>query len=728
MKHTLAFVLALTTASGLLIGTPAVQAAHVQPEPQETQVTPLVAEVLTRHHYRKLPLDDALAAKIFDQYMKTLDPEKLFFIQADIDRMSGERAKLIEAIQTGDMTVPFAIFNRYEQRAMERLAFARAKLKEGFDFKRDESYPATRSKEPWASSEAEVRELWRKRVKNDWLRLKLAGKDDKSIAALLDKRYENIVKRVERLKSTDVFQTFMNAYTTAVEPHTNYMSTRAAANFDISMRLSLVGIGASLVMIDEYTTIRELIAGGPASLSGKLQVGDRIVGVAQGENGAMTDVTGWRIDDTVALIRGTPDTVVVLDVLPAEAGPDAKHKRVSLVRKTITLADQAAKSSIQTVTDNGVARRIGVIALPSFYEDMTARQRGSKDYRSATRDVARLLNEFAKQNLDGVLIDLRDNGGGSLAEAIELTGLFIDKGPVVQQRNARGQIVVGSDTEAGVAWDGPLAVLINRNSASASEIFAAAIQDYGRGIVVGERSFGKGTVQTIVDLDRFNTDARQKNGQLKLTIAQFFRPNGGSTQLRGVTPDIAFPSLADAEPFGESSLDNPVPWSQVKAADFAPIGDLKPLLSAVTQAHQSRVKQDKDFQELEEDIAAFKQRRSKNAISLNESARRAERDADEARRKAREARNVTRKSTPGGAQSAPGRQPVDADDDSTTSDDGLQAGERSLAKQLAAEQARKNAKDFLLDESVRILADAVTLAKTGAGIAVRTRPQQVPAN
>ena len=360
-----------------------------------------------------------------------------------------------------------------------------------------------------------MRELWRKRVKNDWLRLKLAGKDDKSIVEILDKRYDNFLKRIGRVKSADAFQTFMNAYTMAIEPHTNYMGPRAAEEFDISMRLSLVGIGAVLAEMDDYTTIRELVPGGPASLSGQLKIGDRIVGVAQGEGGVMTDVLGWRLDDTVALIRGAPDSVVLLDVLPADAGPDGKHKLVSLIRKTISLEEQAAKASVHSIMDGKATRRIGVISLPSFYEDFAARQKGVQDYKSATRDVARLLDELKKEKVDSVLIDLRNNGGGSLAEAVELTGLFIDKGPVVQQRNASGEISVESDTQAGVAWDGPLGVLINRGSASASEIFAAAIQDYGRGLIIGEPSFGKGTVQSMIDLDQVAKNSKPQFGELK---------------------------------------------------------------------------------------------------------------------------------------------------------------------------------------------------------------------
>ena len=691
---------------------------ELKPEKQEAQAAHLAAELLSRYHYKKMPLDAALSEKIFDQYLKALDPEKLFFIQADVDQLAADKAKLGDAILKEDLVIPFAIFNLYDRRVAERFGYARTLLKKGFDFQQDESYQYTREKEAWPKSEAEVRELWRKRVKNDWLRLKLAGKDDKGIADVLDKRYENFLKRLSQTKSPDVFQAFMNAYTTAIEPHTNYLGPRAAADFDIAMRLSLVGIGASLADLNEYTTIRELIPGGPASLSGQLQVGDRIVGVAQGENGSMIDVMGWRLDDTVALIRGTADTVVVLDILPAAAGPDSKHKLVSLTRKTINLAEQAAKSTIQTVTDGGVTRRIGVISLPSFYADLDARQRGVKDYRSAARDVARLLNDMTKEKVDAVLMDLRNNGGGSLAEAIELTGLFIDKGPVVQQRNARGDIVVESDTQAGVAWDGPLGVLINRNSASASEIFAAAMQDYGRGLIIGERSFGKGTVQSMINLDQVAHSEKPQYGELKMTIAQFFRINGGTTQLRGVVPDISFPTDADVEPFGEASYDNPLPWTQVKAADYSPAGDLQALIPLLLPMHEARMKKDKDFQDLQEDIAESRIQRKKNVITLNERARRAELDAQEAKTKLRDAR---KDSVKGGDVAAKGSAAATVKDN-LNRDDGLQADERNLSNLLAAEKARKDAKDILLGEAVRVLSDEAAIAKSDARFAIRVPP------
>jgi carboxyl-terminal processing protease len=696
---------------------------ELKPLQQQAQAAHLAGEVLSRYHYKSLPLDDAMSERIFERYLKSLDPEKLFFVQSDIDRWAGERNRLDDAIAKGELGVPFAMFNLYARRVSERFSYARAVLKQGFDFGQKESYQYAREKEAWARSEAEIAELWRKRVKNDWLRLKLAGKDDAQIAETLDRRYANALKRTARLKSEDAFQTFMNAYAMTIEPHTNYMGPRAAGDFDISMKLSLVGIGAVLSEKDDYTTIRELVPGGPAILSGQLKVGDRILGVAQGESGVMTDIVGWRLDDVVAQIRGAPDSVVRLDILPADAVPDGKHKLVSLVRKKISLEEQAAKKSILSVIDGETTRRIGVIALPTFYQDFEARQRGVPDFKSATRDVARLLDELKAEKVDSVLIDLRNNGGGSLTEAIELTGLFIDKGPVVQQRDARGKIVVESDVKSGVAWDGPLGVLINRGSASASEIFAAAIQDYGRGLVIGEPSFGKGTVQTMIDLDRVAKGSGQKLGEVKLTIAQFFRINGGTTQLHGVKPDIVFPTASDAESFGESSFDNALPGGQVKAAAYAPVGNLDPLRPVLLSRHEARARTDKEFQYLQEDLAELEVQRKKNLVSLNEAERRAERDTVEARLKAREAQKNAGKST---SEDAIGREPAPTKR-SALQDDGLQADERNLASELAAEAARKKDKDVLLNEAAHILSDEVGLRNANARLAARIKPASPPA-
>ena len=697
----------------LLAFSTTVQALELSPLQQQPMAARLTGELLTRHHYKAMPLDDALSEKIFERYIKSLDAEKYFFNQRDIEQLNGLRTRLDDAIIDGDLRPPFGVFNRYAQRVIERYSSARTLLKEGFDFTQHESFQFSREKAAWPKSDEEIHELWRKRVKNDWLRLRLAGKDDKSIAETLDKRYEASIRRMERMTSEDVFQIFMNAYTMSIEPHTNYLGPRAAESFGISMKLSLVGIGAVLQEKEEYTTIREIMAGSPAALSKQLKVGDRIVGVAQGENGPLTDVLGWRLDDTVRLIRGEADSLVMLDILPVDAGPDGKHKLVSLVRKKITLEEQAAKKSIIPVTNAGVTRQIGVITLPSFYQDFEARQKGDANFKSATRDVERILADLKKQKVDSVLIDLRGNGGGSLVEAIELTGLFIDQGPVVQQRDARGNISVESDTQAGVAWSGPVGVLINQDSASASEIFAAAIQDYGRGLILGEPSFGKGTVQTMLNLDNFARNEQPLFGDVKMTVAQFFRINGGTTQLQGVTPDIRFPMTAvDGENRGESSFDNALPWVKITAAEYLPAENLRDLVPVLQIRHESRIKSDEDFRDQQDDIAKINVLRQKNLISLNEVERRQERAIQEARLAKREARKISAK---GGKGSLTERANL-------LRDDGLQADERSLSADLAAAEKRKSAKDIQLDEAARILGDEAGLLKSNALLAARSLP------
>ncbi|TYC54344.1 tail-specific protease [Zoogloea oleivorans] len=674
---------------------------RLAPTKEQAQTAYLSAQLLGRYHYKTQPLDDALSEKIFDRYLKSLDPERLFFTQSDVDAFSEARTRLDDAIQRGNLAVPFAMFQRYEQRAVERLSTAREQLKQGFDFSQKESYPYARDKAPWPRDDAEARDLWRKRAKNDWLRLKLAGKDDKAIRETLEKRYDNYLARTQRNKSDDVFQIFMNAFAMSIEPHTNYLGRSASDDFDISMRLSLVGIGAVLQERDEYITIRELVAGGPAAKSGKLAVGDRIVGVGQAD-GSVSDVVGSRVDEVVKLIRGTKDTKVLLDILPAESGPDGKHKLISLVRDKIKLEEQAAKKSVIKVSEGAVQRKVGVITLPTFYEDFEGRRRGDKEFRSASRDVVRLIDELKKEKVDGLLIDLRNNGGGSLREAVELTGLFIDKGPVVQQRRPDGKIGVESDDNAGVAWDGPMAVLINRGSASASEIFAAALQDYGRAPIIGESSFGKGTVQTLINLDEVAKNDKPKFGELKMTVAQFFRVNGGTTQLKGVTPDIRFPSIADPDSYGESSYDNALPWIQIDAATFKPAGNLKDVVPALQSRHQARIGKDKEFQLLLEDVAEIRRLRETKLISLNETERRKEKETQEARLKAREKGDAKDKLA-------------------AIRDDGLQSGERSLAADLAAEKARKDVKDVLLDEAARIVADEAELSNAKPQLAMREK-------
>lgn len=660
----------------------------LEPLQRQEQAANVSAQFLSRYAYRPVPLDDDLSAKIMNHFITSLDADRMLFMQADIDNFTAESTKVDDAILGEDLRIPFSIFNVYSERLVDRMTYARSLLKQSFDFTVQEDYAVLRDEAPWAQSTAESNELWRKRVKNDWLRLKLAGKNDATIRDTLDKRYKNILERVYSSNSDDVFQSFMDAYTTSVDPHTDYFGAAASAEFDISMKLSLVGIGAVLQERDGYTTIRELVPGGPAQLSGKLMVGDRIIGVGQGESGALKEVVGTRLSEVVQMIRGTEDSVVRLEILPADAGESDSHRVISLVRDKVSLEKQAAKKTILDVNDSGTKRKIGVITLPAFYEDFEARRNGDKDYRGASRDVAKLLRELKQEGVHGVLIDLRGNGGGSLAEAINLTGLFAGKGPVVQQRNAEGKIEVESYDRPTPLWAGPLGVLINRGSASASEIFAAAIQDYGRGVIIGEPSFGKGSVQTVVNLDRMVRNNEPKLGELKFTVAQFFRVDGGTTQIRGVTPDVGLPGLFDPKTSGEASFDNALPWTQIEPVKYKVAADITSLFQELQGRHDARVKNDPDFQQFAEDLKELKVLRDKRTISLNEQERRKEMAGQAKRSKVRE-------QTGGGMVSH--------------DDDGLQANERSLTDDIAIENARKNAKDVLRQEAAAIVADIADL-------------------
>jgi carboxyl-terminal processing protease len=653
----------------------------------QAEAAQMSAQILGKYAYRPVPLDDALSATVLDRYIKSLDSDRSFFRQSDIDVFRTHQGKIDDALADEDLTIPFSIFGIYSQRVVERMTYARRLLQQDFDFTAHDEYSLVRDDEPWPQSVQQSDDLWQRRVKSDWLRLRLAGQTDAVIRQTLDKRYANILARVYTYKSEDVFQSFMAAYTASVDPHTDYFGPAAAADFEISMKLSLVGIGAVLQERDGFTTIRELVPGGPAQLSGQLNVGDRIVGVGQGDDGAVTEVVGVRLDEVVQMIRGNRNSVVRLDILPANAGESGQHQLIRLVRDKVSLEKQAATKTILSVENRGSARKIGVITLPAFYEDFEAHRKGEKDYRSASRDVAKLLEELKQAKVDGILIDLRDNGGGSLAEAIELTGLFVGKGPVVQQRTAAGKVEVEADDLSVPAWSGPLGVLINRGSASASEIFAAAIQDYGRGVVVGEPSFGKGTVQTVLDLNQAARKKKPELGQLKLTVAQFFRINGATTQLQGVAPDISLPGLSDPKTLGETSYENALPSTKIKPAQYKPLNRVTPLLPQLQSRHDDRVQNNADFKLFVEDVAELQAQREKRTISLNEAERRAEQSARAGRLKARERQ---------GSALASG-------------DDGLQAGERSLTADIARDDARKNAKDVLQEEAVFIVADEVDL-------------------
>ena len=666
----------------------------------------------SRYAYRPKALDADTSKDVFKRYLEALDSGKQFFTRTDIEGFAPFQSGVATAIRSGELDPAFAVFAVYRERVAQRIGYARGLLKQDFDFSTDERFEYDRKDVPWAASSAELEDLWRKSVKNDWLRLKLAGKPAAEIRKTLDKRYANLLKSVNELKGEDVFSLFLNAYTSAVDPHTDYFTPRTAENFNQAMSLSLEGIGAQLQRQDDVVVIREMIAGGPAAVDGTLKPGDRIVGVGQGKSGPVEDVIGWRIDDVVAKIRGNKDTQVRLEFIPAEEGVDGKHRHVTLTRQKVRLAEQAAKGETLTIPASGNApqRRIGVIKLPTFYQDFEGRRRNASDYASATRDVAKLLAGFKADKLDGVVLDLRNNGGGSLDEAIELSGLFIEQGPVVQVRESGGRVTVNSDRNPAVAWDGPLAVLINRGSASASEIFAGAMQDYGRGLVIGETSFGKGTVQNVVPLDRWPASEKERFGQVKLTIAQFFRVSGSSTQHKGVVPDVAFPASVDASEYGESTYDNALPWTRIAEAPHTQYGNFAPLLPALQSRHSARVLTDREFQWWNEDVNQFRAESAKKYISLNETERRNERQRQEAQRKERQ---EVRK------ELGLALDPLAED----SNDDGLTGNERDIAKDAAREKAAEKRPDPLLRESASILADAVNLLEKDRPLSAQVLPQ-----
>ena len=684
-----------------------VDPATIRPNDTQDDAAMWAMRFLTRFHYKRVPLDDAMSTQILDRYLEGLDGEKLFFVRTDIDEFSRHKTRLDDAIYDGELDPPFEVFRRYLVRVDERTAHARALLDKGFDFTVEEKYDADREEARWPTSRGELDELWRKRVKNDWLRLKLAGKKDDEIKKTLDKRYRSFKDRVAELDGEDVFQTFMNAYASAIEPHTGFLGPRASENFSISMRLSLEGIGAVLQRDDDYTVVRQVVKGGPADKLGTIKVGDRIVAVGQSKGGSMQDVVGWRLDDVVELIRGKKGSTVLLDVIPADAPEDSKPVQVAVVREEVKLEEQAAKKQVVEIPDGNFTRKIGVISLPTFYHDFEGRRRGDPNYRSSTRDVARLLAELKNEGVEGVVIDLRENGGGSLTEATQLSGLFIDQGPVVQVRDAQGKVQIDADNDAGMAWDGPLAVLVNRSSASASEIFAAAMQDYGRALVIGETTFGKGTVQNLLDLDTMAGNDSPKFGQLKLTIAQFFRVNGGSTQHRGVVPDIGFPTTWDPAEYGESALDNALPWTSITPADYSGAGNFRELTPALMKRHDARVAKNREYQWWLEDLAEYKRQRLDTEISLLESARKAERDAQEQRKKARDAEREA-----AGIKTARRDQVV--------VDDGLDAAEKAR-EAIEREEDEDEEPDVLLTEAAAILSDAITLLAGDQALAQRVR-------
>ncbi len=608
----------------------------VTPEDYFPQIEKVITKIFSRYHYKHIKVTDSLSSVIFDNLLKSLDYNKLYFLKSDIEKFEKYRTQLDDDLKKGIITPPYDIFNVYKKRINSRTKYILNRLKQKFDYTIDEYYEPDRKNADWAQSVDELNELWRKRLKYESLNLKLTGKKEDKIIETLSKRYENYQKAILQYKSEDVFELFENTFANAVDPHSAYLSARESENFDIRMKLSLEGIGAQLRTENDYTKVVKIIPGGPAYKSGLLHADDRIVAVGQGPKGELVDVIGWRIDDVVDLIRGKKGTTVRLAILKANASADLPPDTIAIVRDKVKLDERAAQKEIFQLDETGHHFKIGVIKIPSFYVDFEAKRKGDPNYRSTTRDVHKLLDTLKQENVDGIVIDLRNNGGGSLEEAISLSGLFIKKGPIVQVKNSNGTVDEGDDPDPSIIYDGPLGILINRFSASASEIFSAALQDYGRGLIIGEQSYGKGTVQNLIDLDRFLPYLGSEAGELKLTIAKFYRITGSSTQNLGVIPDVKMPSAIDPDEFGESSNPSALKWDMIKPTSFQKFGDLSSVIPKLIKQHEERIKNETEFKYMFEDIAEYKANKKKKKFSLLESKRKKEREKNEAKRKERE--------------------------------------------------------------------------------------------
>jgi carboxyl-terminal processing protease len=593
----------------------------------------IVAYILDNNHYRKIRLNDSLSSVILDEYIKNLDNNKTYFTRADITSFEKHRFKIDDYTKAEKVDVAYEIYGVFRKRLDDRMKYVNENLiNQEFDYSVNEFYETDRDKESWAGNEAELNDVWRKLIKSQALSLKLAGKTQAEISKTIKERYDRFYKSVKQFNSEDVFSVYLNTITEAYDPHTNYFSPRAADLFKQNMSLSLEGIGARLQTENDYTKVAEIIPGGPADKSKLILPNDRIIAVGQGESGEMVDVVGWRIDEVVKLIKGPKGTTVRLSILPVETGINGPAKTIKLVRDKINLEDQRAKKTVINYQKDGKSMKLGVITLPSFYMDFDEYQKGNPNYTSTTRDVQKLIRELKAEKIDGMVLDLRNNGGGSLSEAIDLTGLFIKDGPIVQVKNSANKVEVGRDDDPTILYTGPLIVMTNRFSASASEIFAGAIQDYKRGVVVGESTYGKGTVQTVIHLNRFLNE-KEPVGDLKLTFQKFYRVTGSSTQNRGVTPDIKLPTALSTEQFGESSSPNALPWDEIKGTLYqkTPLVNDK-VLAGLTRNYQERLKTDPMLKKLVSESEEVRKTFAQTRISLNETVRRKEMDEAELRR------------------------------------------------------------------------------------------------
>ncbi|WP_026261803.1 carboxy terminal-processing peptidase [Spirosoma panaciterrae] len=608
----------------------------LKPTVSQERVEQLVAKLLTTYHYRKVRLNDSLSSVVWDNYLKELDGNKTYLLASDVASFEKYRYQIDDALINGDLTAAYDLYNVFRKRFKERSDFVKEQLKKPFTFTEDESFNTDREKAPWPKTVEEQNDLWRKILKNQELELRLGNRKDSAVVATMNQRYTNLDKAYNRIKSADVFQIYMNSFAEALDPHTNYFSPTNADRFNQEMSQSLEGIGAMLQEDGEYIKITQVLPGGPAFKSNLIKVNDKIAGVAQGDNGAMVNTMNWQVDEVVKLIKGPKGTVVRIQIVSPDAIAGAPPKEIRLVREKIKLEEQRAKKEIIEVTDNGKPFKIGVINIPMFYRDFEGARKREEGFSSTTSDVKKFVEELKGEKVDGIVIDLRDNGGGSLTEAIDLTGIFIPKGPVVQVKESSGETEVYADKDGGTTvYNGPLAVLVNRFSASASEIFAAAIQDYKRGIIVGGQTFGKGTVQTLIDLNQWLPKEPEKVGQVKMTIQKFYRINGSSTQHKGVTPDVELPSAFSAEEYGESSQPSALPWDHINSTRYEQSNDLDDkVLSRLRDRFEQRLKSDPELKKLAQDLADFKKAKENTVVSLQESKRRKEREEAERKRAA----------------------------------------------------------------------------------------------
>jgi carboxyl-terminal processing protease len=597
----------------------------LQPKPIYGKEAKVISSILDSYHFRKLKLNDSLSSAILDKYIDELDNNKSYFLSSDIKSFDKYRLQLDDLTRNENVSPAYDIYSVFKTRYRQRMDFVMNDLvNRDYDYQADEYYETDREKEPWANTTEELNDIWRRQIKSQALSLKLAGKKPEEIKETLKKRYERFSKVIQQFNSEDVFNIYMNSITEAYDPHTNYFSPKATSLFKQSMSLSLEGIGARLQNDNDYTKVAEIMPGGPAEKSDLIHVNDLITGVAQGKDGEMVDVVGWRIDEVVKLIKGPKGTTVRLQLLPAATGMNGPSKEIMLVRDKIKIEDQAAKKNVINYNLQGKDLKLGVITLPNFYMDFDAYQKGDPEFRSTTRDVKKLIVELQKEGVDGIVMDLRNNGGGSLPEAINLAGLFIKDGPVVQVKASNNQFQILNDEDKQVVYDGPLVVMTNRFSASASEIFAGAIQDYQRGVIVGESTFGKGTVQTVLDLGRFIND-KEEVGQLNLTIQKFYRVTGSSTQNKGVTPDVKLPTALSSTQYGESSNPNALPWDVIKGANFQRTTDVNErLIAGLNKSYLERTKYDANLKKYITDTEELRKNLSQTKISLNETKRKQE--------------------------------------------------------------------------------------------------------